>query len=196
MDRVDQLCLGCRGERGTGDTKTTRRTAGGVVDAGEEMMVCLLKSSQIYQRCSDFSCLCFLVLWIDSFCSSPAPLLPSLSPVLFLCLVSSLSLSIVHLGMHPSSRLSLLGLVINADCLSPIEQQSCSRLTDNTVSTLIAIKITFFDKVHCCCVCQSSQVVAIPIACLSNLHAALPQPQPQRIPERSELRTPKIKALK
>lgn len=51
------------------------------VDAGEEMMVCLLlKSSQIYQRCSDFSCSCFLVLWIDLFCSSPALLLPSLLP--------------------------------------------------------------------------------------------------------------------
>lgn len=163
------------------------------VDAGEEMMVCLLlKSSQIYQRCSDFSCLCFLVLWIDSFCSSPAPLLPSLSPVLFLCLVSSLSLCIVHLGMHPSSRLSLLGLVINADCLSPIEQQSCRQygiyinchqdylLRQSALLLCLSIKSS----------CRHTHRLPVEPACCITATAA------QRIPERNELRTPKIKALK
>lgn len=122
MDRVGQLCLGCRGERGTGDNQNNQNnqpegqqrgcSSGDAGEKRDDDVGGLLKSSQIYQRCSDSSCLCFLVLWL-SFLPLFLFFLRS-SSVLFLSPVSPLSLCIVHLGTY----LSLLsGLFIDADCL-------------------------------------------------------------------------------
>lgn len=123
MDRVGQLCLGCRGERGTGDNQNNQNnqpegqqrgcSSGDAGEKRDDDVGGLLKSSQIYQRCSDSSCLCFLVLWLSFLLPLFLFFLRS-SSVLFLSPVSPLSLCIVHLGTY----LSLLsGLFIDADCL-------------------------------------------------------------------------------
>lgn len=123
----------------------------------------LLKSSQIYQRCSDSSCLCFLVF------SSPVPLLPSL----LLRFLTQSGISSVPVYCTCRYILSLLsGLAINADCLQ------LASLTYNIINIYVTLPSGLLSTSA-----LSLSSVAISIACLSNLHAALPQPQ--RIPERT-----------
>lgn len=106
MGRVDQLCLGCCGERGTGDNQNNQKDSG-----MQEKMAELKPDLPAVLGLFLFVFSCFAIFVLPA-CSSLSSLLSAPPHRLSLPPVT------VRICRYASSKLSLLsGLVVNVCCL-------------------------------------------------------------------------------